>query len=116
MTTRYIVRRGRHIAIKTIEAGIEPRRRRDDPFVKVPLQWAAKAAKATKTPKALVWIWLLHINWKTKSATFPFPNTKLKNAGATRFTKRRALQELEIAGLITVEWRHGKTPIVTLVN
>jgi hypothetical protein len=69
-----------------------------------------------KTPKALVWVWLLHTSWKTKSATFPFPNGKLKNAGTTRFTKRRALQELETAGLITVQWRHGKTPIVTLVN
>jgi hypothetical protein len=116
MTTRYIVRHGRRIAIKTIETGIKPKQRQADPFVKVPLRWAAKAAKATKTPKALVWVWLLHTSWKTKRTTFPFPNGKLKGDGVARFTKHRALQELEAAGLITVERRHGKTPIVTLVN
>jgi hypothetical protein len=84
-------------------------------FVKVPLWWATEAAKATKTPKALVWIHLLHAAWKAKSLTFPLPNGKLKKAGATRFVKHRVLRELEAAGLITVERRHGKTVIVTVV-
>ena len=84
-------------------------------FVKVPLWWATEAAKATKTPKALVWIYLLHAAWKAKSLTFPLPNGKLKKAGVTRFLKHRVLRELEAAGLITVERRHGKTVIVTVV-
>ena len=87
----------------------------NDPFVKVPLWWAAAAAKATKTPKALVWIRLLHLAWKAKSQTFPLPNKKLGRDGVSREVKRRALRELEAARLITVDRRPGKTPIVTIV-
>ena len=86
-----------------------------DLFVKVPLWFATEAAKATKTPKALVWIHLLHAAWKAKSPTFSLPNGKLKKAGVNRFMKYRALRELEAAGLITVERRHGKTVSVTVV-
>jgi hypothetical protein len=85
------------------------------PFVKVPLWWAVEAAKATKTPKALVWIRLLHMVWKTNSPTFPLPNGKLENEGVSRFAKYRALRELEAAGLIVVERRHGKSPLVSIV-
>jgi hypothetical protein len=86
-----------------------------DPFVTVPLWWAAAAAKATKTPKALVWIRLLHMAWKAGGTTFPLPNGKLKGDGISRFAKYRALRELEDAGLIVVERHHGKTPIVSIV-
>ena len=84
-------------------------------FVKVPLWWAEAAAKATNTPKALVWVRLLHLSWKAKSLTFPVPNGKLEKAGVPRYVKYRALRELEVAGLITVERRHGKTAVVTIV-
>ena len=112
----YVIRHGKRIEVVTLETDTVQRRRPSEPFVKVPMQWAAKAAKATKTTKALVWVWLLHKSWKAKSTTFPLPNGKLKNDGVTRFMKCRALRELEAAGLITVEWRHGKTPIVTLLD
>ncbi len=81
----------------------------------MPLWWAKAAAEATKTPKALVWVRLLHMAWKAGSLTFPLPNGKLEDDGVTRFTKYRALRELEAAGLIVVERRHGKTPTVSIV-
>jgi hypothetical protein len=40
-----------------------------DLFVKVPLWWAAAAAKATRTPGFMVCIELLHASWKAKSVT-----------------------------------------------
>jgi len=86
-----------------------------EPFVKVPLWWAAEAAKATKTPKALVWLRLLHMAWKANSPTFPLPNGKLESEGVSRFAKYRALRELEAAGLVVVERRHGKSPLVSIV-
>ena len=91
------------------------KRRKEPPFVKVPLWWAAEATKATKTPKALVCIELLHRAWKAKSSTFSLPNGRLSKNGVSREIKRRALRDLEAAGLITVERRHGKTARVTLV-
>jgi hypothetical protein len=112
----YVSRHGRRIEVETLNTGVKPKRKLVEPFVKVPLHWASKAAKATRTSKAMVWVWLLHSSWKAKSPTFPLPNGKLKHDGVSRFIKRRALRELETAGLITVERRHGKTPVVTLLD
>jgi hypothetical protein len=88
---------------------------KEPPFVKVPLWWAAEAAKATRMPGMLVLIELLHRSWKAKSLTFPLPNRDLGKHGVSREIKRKKLRDLEAAGLITVERRHGKTPRVTLV-
>ncbi len=90
--------------------------RTTDTFVKVPLWWAVQAAQATKSPKALVWLWLLHRSWKGRSKTVVMSNAKLKEWGVTRLQKYRALRELEEAGLITVDWRRCKSPVVTLLN
>jgi ribosomal protein S19E (S16A) len=91
------------------------KRRRAEPFVTVPLWWAVAAARATRTPATAVMIHLLYAQWKAKRATFGLPNGALKKAGASRKVKRRVLRQLEAAGLITVERRHGKTPKVTVV-
>jgi hypothetical protein len=88
--------------------------RQKDAFVKVPLWWVAEAAKATRSPTTLVLIELLHRSWKAKSLTFPLPNGRLSKSGVSRKVKCRVLRELEAAGLIMVERRHGKTPLVTL--
>ena len=86
-----------------------------DAFVKVPLWWIAQATRATKSPQAFVCVWLLHLAWKAGSMTFPLPNGRLTKQGADRRAKRRALANLEAAGLITVEREDGKTPVVTLL-
>ena len=85
-------------------------------FVQVPLWWAEAAAKATTGGgAALVWIYLLHVSWKAKSMTFPLPNGYLKRCGVSRWVKYRVLRELEKAGLITIEHRARKSPLITLV-
>ena len=86
-----------------------------DVFVQVPLWWAGEASQATKTPAALVWVYLRHAAWKARSATFPLPNDYFKKHGVSREIKRRVLRDLEIAGLITVERRPRKSPLITLV-
>ena len=88
---------------------------RKDTFVKVPLWWIEQATRATKSPQAFVCVWLLHLAWKAGSTTFPLPNGRLTKQGADRRAKRRALANLEAAGLITVEREDGKTPVVTLL-
>src|SRR5262245_51489595 len=113
---RYVIRHGRRIAVRTIYPGGKRKHQRVEPFVKVPLQWATKAAKATNTKRALVWIWLLHRRWKTRSSTFPLSNNGLQEKGVSRFVKRQVLRELEIAGLIVVERLPGRAPTITLVN
>jgi hypothetical protein len=85
-----------------------------DTFVKVPLWWIEQATRATRSPQAFVCIWLLHLAWQSKSMTFPLPNDRLTKRGADKRVKRRALANLEKAGLITVDRRAGKTPTVSL--
>jgi hypothetical protein len=90
------------------------RKKKAEPFVKVPLWWATAAAKATRTTKAPVWMRLLHLAWKGQQRTFCLPNGWLAEQGVSRFTKNRALKELEAAGLITIERRRRKSPRVTV--
>jgi DNA-binding transcriptional ArsR family regulator len=100
---------------RELEAAAPTKRKRAEPFVKVPLWWIEAAAKATRSPATLVMIELLHVAWKAKSSTFPLPNGRLKKLGVSREAKRRALRDLERAGLITVERPTRKTPIVSLI-
>ena len=86
-----------------------------DKFVKLPLWWAEHAAKATRTPKAMVWVWLAYLAWEQRSATFRLPNERLRIRGVGRHAKRQALRELEQAGLIQVTRETGKPPTVTLI-
>ena len=95
----YVIRDGRRIEIETLETGIPTKRKLTDPFVKVPLNWAAKAAKATKTPQAMVWIELLRLAWRAKSDTVALSNERLKNAGVGRHSKYRALRALAAVGI-----------------
>jgi hypothetical protein len=101
--------------LRELEAMAPVKRKREvEPFVKVPLWWAAAAAKAVRAPDMLVCIELLRASWKAKSLTFPLPNGRLKRAGVSRKIKSRVLRDLEGAGLIVVDGRHGKTPNITL--
>src|SRR5262245_61411889 len=98
-----------------LHAAPPPKRKKAEPFVKVPLWWATASAQATKSPKTLICIRLLHLRWRNKSPTFQLPNRWLEGQGVSRFTKYRTLRELETAGLITVDRRSRKSPVVTVV-
>jgi hypothetical protein len=98
-----------------LQAAAPVKREKREPFAKVPLWWAKEATKAIGAPGAMVCVYLLHAAWRAKSLTFPLPNERLKKLGVSREVKRYVLRDLEAAGLITVERRSGKTPLVTLV-
>jgi hypothetical protein len=119
MTLRHVMRHGRRIAVETLDLGSGPSkaRRQQGLFIKVPLQWAAVASKATKTPKAFIWLLLLHLAWRTKNTTFSFSNEMLRRYyRVSPQTKRRALEELEAAGQISIKRQNGRAPIITLIG
>lgn len=100
-----------------LEARAPKKRKKTDkvgPRVMVPLALFAMATTATKTPKAMFYAWLLYQTWHTGSDTVTVPNGALAKYGISREIKRRALKQLESAGLITVERPSRKTVIVTL--
>jgi hypothetical protein len=109
------MRNGKRIEVETLESPVPVKRRKVDPFTIITLSWAARAAKATRTPKALVWIRLQHLAWRQKTQTICLPNKWLEDQGVSRFIKNRALDELEAGGLITVERRSRKSPRITLL-
>jgi hypothetical protein len=84
-------------------------------FTLLQLEWAAGAAKAARTPGAIVWILLHYMAWKTKSTTFPLSNMLLARYGVTRYTKYRILANLEKAGWIKTQRRKKHALLITLL-
>ena len=115
---RWVTTHGKQILVETLETPSMKAReaRKQQQFAKVPLQWAADAAKATGTRGAMVWILLLHLAWKTKSRTFPLSNAMLARYGVSREMKRRVLEKLEARGWIKIERRWKRNPIVTMLT
>jgi hypothetical protein len=89
-------------------------RKRREQFVQVPMWWYERL---TGNPTAtgsiiLVAIYLAPLQWKHYGKPFKLPNGMLKYDGISRYTKWRALNELERLGLITVERRRRRSPII----
>jgi hypothetical protein len=98
------------------DTGARARKVRKPLYVKVPLWWLEEVAKATRSPQAFVAVWLLKLHFENHGLlTFPLPNGRLAKRGCDRKAKWRALANLEKAGLITIERRPRKSPIVSLV-
>jgi hypothetical protein len=90
------------------------KRKKEEPFVKVPEWWIRAATEATHTKKALVAVELLRASWKAGGGTtFALPSGRLKRFGVSRPTWWRALQDLRRAGLITIEMRGQKAPLIS---
>jgi hypothetical protein len=99
-----------------LEAAAPIKRTKIAPYVMLPLAWAAKAAAATNTTKAMVWVWLVHRARKTGNAAVAVPNGALAEYGISRKVKKVALEQLEAAGLIAVERRPRRAPIATVLH
>jgi hypothetical protein len=85
------------------------------PFIKLPVIWeetlAAARASGSTYRVALV---LLYIAWKSGTCVVKLTNVALAKKGVGRKGKAAALLVLRKVGLVTVEERPRKSPIVTL--
>jgi hypothetical protein len=109
----YVIRHGRRIEVETLDTGVaaKPKRQaKGEPFVVVPLRWARLAVKDGGLMEFFICADLLHRAWKAKGKSFVMPNTKCVSPKV----KYRVLRALAAAKLITVEWRHGKSPLITM--
>jgi hypothetical protein len=92
-----------------------PRKIRHGHFVRVPCWWIERLAKSTRYRVTfLVALHLLYQHWKLRGQPIKLANGVLKMEGVSRGTKWRALRELEQAGLISIERRLRKSPVVTV--
>ena len=94
-----------------LKAKAPVKRKKVGPFAKIGLASAARAFAALKCQKAMVWVWLVHRAWKRQRQTVTVPNGELAKLGVSREVKRRALQQLEAAGLILIDRRSRKSPL-----
>jgi hypothetical protein len=90
-------------------------RKRRERFAMVPMWWYERLMKKAKSAKTgPLAIYLAYRSWQNKHMPFKLPNGMLGYDGASRKHKRAALQELEGMGLISVERRPRKSPLVTV--
>jgi hypothetical protein len=90
------------------------RPKEEDNFAIVPLWAAAVAAEATRSPALLVLAYILHLTRKTGRRDCTLANGWLEKRGVSRQAKVRILRRFETCGLISVNWRQRKSPIITV--
>jgi hypothetical protein len=93
-------------------------RKRREQFVQVPMRWYEKLANPPPANRCtcLVALYALHLHWKGGGKPFKLANGMLAYDGVSPDSKTRALKELEQRGLVTVEWREKRSPIVHVLE
>lgn len=91
-------------------------RRRSQQFIKVPIAWADRLATARYAATLKVAHRLLYEHWRGGGRPVQLANVALARNGVSRYQKRRALWELESLGLVQVERRARKSPIVMVIE
>jgi hypothetical protein len=90
-------------------------RKRREQFAMMPMWWVEKLGDPLATGAThQVACYLVHRYWKSHGKPFKLPNGMLNYDGISRQTKWRALADLERRGLISIERRRGKSPVVHL--
>ena len=94
-----------------------PRPKAGEKFLRgpIPLSWLSVAAQLPgKSLHVAIAIWLMAS--LAKSAIVPLSNAAALPFGLDRNAKYRALEWLEEAGLISVERKAGRSPVVTVLE
>jgi hypothetical protein len=84
-------------------------------FVKFPRVWADRLRTARYPSTYRVALHLLFRHWKSDGRPIQLSNVALAQAGVSRDQKWRALNELECLGLIRIERRRRRSPLITLL-
>jgi hypothetical protein len=93
---------------------VRPTQRRRGHFMRMPYPWWEKLAIARANgPTVLLALHICYEHWRRKGEPFPLLNCAVP--GVSRGQKGRALAKLEALGLISVERRRHKAPIVRTI-
>jgi hypothetical protein len=91
-------------------------RRRSREFIQLSREQFDRLTKAKRPSAERVFLHLLFLTWRLPDKPVVLANTGLADKGIDRHAKRRALLELEALGLVRVEWRRQKSPIITVLG
>jgi hypothetical protein len=84
-------------------------------FVKVPMAWLQKLVGASGQTYHLA-LRLLFLHFRGRGAAIVLANRTIQREGIPRQSKRRALRDLERRGLVEVDWRPRRSPIVWVLT
>jgi hypothetical protein len=90
-------------------------RRRRHHFISVPMVWFERLEGASGQTYRIA-LHLLYLDWRARGEPIQLANGLLRIDGVSRYSKWRALDELERRGLIAIEPRPRRSPIVTLLK
>jgi hypothetical protein len=99
-----------------LDPAVAKPRRQTREFVRLTREQFDRLAKAKCFGTERVFLHLLFLTWRSPDKPVVLANAELAAKGVDRHAKRRALLELEALGLIRVEWRPKKSPIVTVLG
>ncbi len=91
------------------------RRSRRVEFVMLPYAQTMRVAGTVKSSAALaVMVELAYQVFKTHKPEVVLSNSMLRSVGISRKAKLHALRQLEAAGVVVVDWKVRKSPLVTV--
>jgi hypothetical protein len=96
-------------------AKTERLKKRENIFIRTPFIWWEKLSGYQGQTLAVA-LYIIHLDWKAQGRPVKLANGALDSYGIGRRTKWRALTELERLGLISVERRVGKSPIIRILQ
>ena len=96
---------------RAVVPGRIQRRRRH--FISVPMAWFERLIGASGQTYRIA-LCLLYLDWRGSGEPIQLANGLLQIDGVSRQSKWRALADLEHRGLITIERRPRRSPMITL--
>jgi hypothetical protein len=96
-------------------AGARSTPKRRQRFTIVPQAWSERLREARHLSTYRVALFLLYRHWWTKGRPVKLSNVAMAAEGVPRREKWRALADLERLGLVAVERRPKKSPVVTVL-
>jgi hypothetical protein len=87
-------------------------KKRQKQWIKLPFRWRDRLRESASGKIWIVATAILHQSWKAHGRPIALANEILEFDGVDRQSKRRALAELERLGLIVVERRPRKSPVI----
>jgi hypothetical protein len=107
---------GGAVRIVQSKAVRERLQRRRKHFVRVPMAWVERLARARRVTTVTLAHYILYEHWKAGARPFRLANATLVHNGISRKRKYTGLRELERLGLVTVARRPRKSPVVTVMT
>ena len=104
--------------LRELEAAAPKRKRKkwQQRFILVPWAWANQLTTCDSATTFKLALLLLYEHWHNNGSTIRLTNPLAATMGILPEAKRRSLADLERRGMVSVERRSRKTPLITVLH